>query len=219
MSIYEYWIGKDIDFKQIWDDFDEGKAGYISKYQSMDLHLMEITFDNPDKKFALFSHEAVYKTIKGYYHELKHLLLSDYDYQQSGPIFLYEIGRGSAQWSFVGELKQLIYFAISLLKPIRDQLWFGTTLSDEELKKGILDNVDKKLSIIERLQKIFPDLDFSVEEFKKIIEARKNKDLVAAIIKMIENDKLRSIKISKDQFHGDSKENKDKLIDIGEIIE
>ena len=219
MSIYEYWIGEGIDFKRVWDDFEQGKDGYINKYQSMDLYLMEITFRSPYKRSALFSHEAVYKTIKGYYHELKHILLSDYDYQHSGPIFLYEIKRGSAQWSFVGELKQLVYFAISLLKPIRDQLWFGTTLSDEELKKVILENMDKKLTIIEKIQKIFPNLGLSPEEFVKIIKARKNKDLTEAIIKVIEGEGLKNIKISKEKFQGDPKQIEKTLIDIGEITE
>ncbi len=219
MSIYEYWIGEGVDFKGVWDDFEQGKDGYINKYQSMDLYLMEITFRNPDKRFALFSHEAVYKTIKGYYHELKHILLSDYEYQRSGPIFLYEIKRGSAEWSFLGELKQLVYFAVSLLKPIRDQLWFGTTLSDEELKKEILENMHKKLAIIEKIQKIFPNSDLSPEEFAKIIKARKNKDLTEAIIKLVQGDDLKNIKISKDKFQGDSKQVEKSLIDIGEIIE
>lgn len=34
MSFYEYWIGKDINLKQLWDDYERG-TGYMDKYKAM----------------------------------------------------------------------------------------------------------------------------------------------------------------------------------------
>lgn len=53
MSLYEYWIGKGIDLKSLWADYEEG-SGYMDKYEAMDFHLIQFTFKNPASQFAPF---------------------------------------------------------------------------------------------------------------------------------------------------------------------
>lgn len=70
MSSYdEYWIGQDIDYARLWNDFDDG-IGYIEKYNSRPAHLLRLTFERFPANLPLFNHEAIYKTIKGTYHDL-----------------------------------------------------------------------------------------------------------------------------------------------------
>lgn len=218
MSVYDYWIGKDINFKQIWDDYEDGEKGYVDKFISMQGHIIEIVFEEPSSQMPLFNHEAIYKTLKGCYHELKQIVLSQNDYYISAPLFLYEIDRGSAKWTFIGELKELILFALSMLKPIRDQIWFGTTQADEELKGKILDNMSKRLHIVKQIKELFPNVNISEKDLEKLLLVRKKKALINAVQKMITNGKIKSIKISQQAFSGDIEAVRKKIIDIEKYI-
>lgn len=77
----------------------------------------------------------------------------------AGPLFIYEIDRGSGIWSFLGELRQL--------------LLLGTTLADERVLGQELNNIDKKLEIIGRYfgNALHP------EDFQQFMKARASRDL------------------------------------------
>jgi hypothetical protein len=130
---YEYWIGKDINLKKYWTAYKEGQ-GYIQKFDDMKCHVFEITFEIPPKHLPLFNLEPIYKTLKSYYHELKEDILSKNEYGSVGPLFIYEINRGSGIWTFLGELWYILVL--------------GTTLSEEKIKGQRLDNLEKKLRML-----------------------------------------------------------------------
>jgi hypothetical protein len=70
MSTSEYWIGKDVSFRSAWEDFESGLE-YIDKYHTMEVYLIRLTLEQYPSTLPLFNHEAVFKTIKGYFHDLK----------------------------------------------------------------------------------------------------------------------------------------------------
>ena len=97
--MYEYWIGENIDYDKIWDAYDQGQA-YIQKFQSMRVHLFRLKLREHPRNLPLFNFEAVYKTIKGYFHDLKKLCLNSKDYAMAGPLFVYSVNRDSGIWDF-----------------------------------------------------------------------------------------------------------------------
>ncbi len=191
----EYWIGENINFDEIWRAYDAGK-GYIDKYHSMEVHLIEIEFETPTNNLPLFSHEAIFKTLKGYFHELKLLCLSNHDYNVAGPLFFYEVSRGSAKWSFLGELRQL--------------LLFGSTLSDEKLIGQSIDNIDKKLTL---LKNHFGPETINPDDFKAFMNAKTPVELEKAVNKILEH-KIKSVKISKKPFKGEIEDARGSLVDL-----
>lgn len=201
MSVDEYWIGKGIDLRRVWDDYEQG-AGYIYKYSTMSPHLIQFTFSNPEAKSPLFNYEAVLKTMKAYFHESKYLSLSQNDYNNAGPLFLYEINRGSAIWSFLGGVRQLILF--------------GTTLADEQLKNLLLDNQLKDLSILDKkieiLKKYFGD-SAEMKDFRQFMSAKKPEDLRKAVNRMM-LEGIEKVEISTVPFKGNIQEVKASLVDI-----
>lgn len=201
MSFYEYWIGKDINLKQLWSDYEEG-FGYMDKYRTMRVHLIQFTFENPPIHLPLFNLEVVLKTMKAYFHEMKILSLSHEEYNEAGPLFVYEINRGSAIWSFLASLRHLILF--------------GTTLADEQLKNLILDNQLKGLEILDKkievLKKHFGN-SVDSRDFRNFLSAHKSEDLQVAINKLLSQG-IKKVEISKEQFTGDIDKVKKSLIDI-----
>ncbi len=115
MSVEQYWIGKDIDIEDVWRDFESGSSRYQDKFKKMETHLIDFVFDYPDKSLPLFNHEAIYKTIKSYYHDVKKIYFSTEEYNEFGPIFLYEIGRGSQILSFLTELTPMLVLLKDIL--------------------------------------------------------------------------------------------------------
>ena len=199
MSTYEYWIGQDIDFRSVWDDFESGFA-YIDKYRTMDVHLMRLTFEQYPTNLPLFNHEAIFKTVKGYFHELKRTCMTKDEYVMAGPLFIYGIDRGSATWSFLGELRQL--------------LLFGTTLADERIVGQKLDNIDKKLAIINRH---FGGA-YNPEDFQRFMRAKTSPDLEFAVRKLL-HQKLRRIEISRESFIGEMDQKQRNLIELKSLLE
>jgi hypothetical protein len=106
MPFEEYWTGKGIDFDSLWEDYDGG-GGYIAKVESSELYLLRLTFSAHPKSLPLFDHEAIYKSVKGSFHDIKRECLSPHDYDSAAPIFLYRIDRGSAVYEFLAEIKPL----------------------------------------------------------------------------------------------------------------
>lgn len=177
MSIYEYWIGRNVNLDASWRDYENG-AGYKEKFRKTTCHLIEIEFDVPPPGDPIFAFEAVFKTTKRYFHDLKQLCTSTRDYEEAAPLYFYGIERGSAIWQWLGELRQLILF--------------GTTLGDEKVVGQTLDNLDKKLSI---LSKYF-GTGVNPNDFDAFMRAKAQPEVEAAVRKMLKQ-KIRSVRISK----------------------
>lgn len=189
----EYWIGKGVDYLGAWDDFDRG-GGYIEKFSLRTVHVLQLEFERHPEELPLFDHEAILKTVKGCFHDLKQQNLSHHEYNEAVPIFLYDIRRGSAVWNFLGELRQL--------------LMFGTTLSDEKLKNQRLDNWDKKLAILDRFgQALSPD------DAKKLMNADAPDEVDRAMKRLIRQG-LKRVKISERAFDGDIDYAESNMIDL-----
>jgi hypothetical protein len=176
MSFYEYWIGQNIDLNAAWRDYEEG-AGYERKFRQAKCHLLEIEFETPPTPDPLFSFEAVFKTTKRYFHDMKQACLSPREYDEAAPLYFYGVARGSAIWQWLGELRQL--------------LLFGTTLGDEKVVGQTLDNLDKKLSI---LHKYFGS-DVNPKDFDAFMRAKAAPEIEAAVRKMLKQ-KIKRIGVS-----------------------
>jgi hypothetical protein len=148
----------------------------------------------------LFDHEAIFKTAKGCFHDLKYQNLSPTEYDWAIPIFLYDIRRGSAIWNFLGELRQL--------------LMFGTTLSDEKLKNQRLDNWKKKLEMLQ--QHFGPDI--SPADIRKLMNAETPPEVDRAMKRLIRQG-LKKAQISKKAFDGNIKAIEDSMVDLKLLTE
>lgn len=199
MNIYEYWIGKDVDYDSVWRAYEQGE-GYINKYHTMRVHLIRITFREQSKKLPLFNFEAVFKTIKGYFHDLKMQCLSEDEYNIAGPLFIYSVNRGSGIWDFLGELRQL--------------LMLGTTLADEKVIGQKIDNIDKR---IEFLKKNFGS-SACPRDFANFMKARTPRQIEQAVQKLIEQG-IEKIEISREPFQGDINLIEPSLVNIKALIE
>jgi hypothetical protein len=196
--MYEYWIGKGVDYDRLWKAYDEGQP-YIQKYQSMRVHLIQISFEQQSSSLPMFNCEAILKTVKGYFHDLKHICLTTDEYQTAGPLFVYSIDRSSEIWAFLGELRQL--------------LLFGTTLSDQQTIGHKLDNIDKKLEI---LKKHF-GTDVNPEDFQRFMKAKTPRQIEGAFQHLIEQG-IKKVEISQEPFSGNIEETKTKLVDIKKLL-
>lgn len=199
MSVSEYWIGKDVDYRAIWRDYDDGRS-YIDKFHSLRTHLICIEFEQFPADQPIFNHEAVYKTLKGYFHDLKKACLSSNEYDAAGPLFLYSVGRGSGIWSFLGELRQLIMF--------------GTTLADEKMIGQKIENMDRRVMF---LRKHFSG-NVNPDDFQRFMRARGPRELEAALQKLFVQG-FRRVQISQEPFDGNFQHTSETLVDIRSLLE
>lgn len=84
MDIKEYWIGENVNPLSAWEAYDRG-LGYVNKFRNTSIYVMQITFVAPPKDLPLFNMEAVYKTLKSYYYEMKRLALSPQEFNVLAP--------------------------------------------------------------------------------------------------------------------------------------
>lgn len=199
MSKYEYWIGEGVDYEKVWRDYESGLE-YVDKFISIRAHLIRIELTEFPTHLPLFNHEAVYKTIKGYFHDLKQICLSKDEYMFAAPLFLYRVGRGSGVWEFLGELRQL--------------LLLGTSLADEKTVGQRLDNIDKRLEI---LRKHFGDA-VKPRDFQKFMQARTPAQIDLAMQKLLRQG-IRRVQISKRPFDGDIEAIEASLVDLRRLPE
>lgn len=192
--MHEYWIGEGVNYDKLWSAYEEGQ-GYIQKFHSMRVHLLRIELSQHPKNLPLFNFEAVFKTIKGYYHDLKKYCLSSDEYMSAGPLFIYSVNRNSGVWDFLGELRQL--------------LMLGTTLADQKTVGQQLDNMDKKM---EFLRKNFGNA-ISPEDFQRFMRAKSPRQLQKAVQKLSEQG-IQRIAVSKAPFEGDIKQIESSLVDL-----
>jgi hypothetical protein len=171
----EYWIGAGIDYAKIWSAYESGVA-YISKFQSIATHLLIIEFENPQSDNPLFDHEAVFKTLKGLFHDLKKANMSEREYTASSPVFLYSVERGSSIYRFMGGLREL--------------LMNGMMLSNEKVMGARLDNAQKRIDFV---RSHFPNSDDDAS--RTYVLARTTKDMDAALEKLLTRG-IKSVKLS-----------------------
>ncbi len=197
MASEEYWIGKGIHLDEVWADFDEGQS-YIQKFESRPVHLMTLDFAGT-RITPLYNHEAIFKTVKFYFHEVKALSLSSRAYNESLPLFLYDIERGSSKYTFVGEVAQLVMF--------------GTTVTEQEIIGLQMDNFGKRLDLLQRFG-VNPQAHAAqIEAFQR---AHGPRQLQAAMDRMLTNG-LREVFVSEVPLLGDGKEAKGSMRSIGRI--
>lgn len=192
---YEYWIGEGIDLKKYWDAYYGGN-GYMKKFNRMECYVIEITFRNPNKDLPLYNFEPIYKTLKAYYHEIKKDILDDQEYNDSGPLFLYEVNRGSGIWTFLGEL----WYVLTL----------GTTLTEEKIKGQRIDNLDKKLKM---LKEYFGDVNIRPELFNAFIEADTPLETQEALQNLFK-ERIEQVRISRRPFKGNIEDNRRDMLDL-----
>jgi hypothetical protein len=190
----EYWIGKGVDYESLWDAYESGD-GYMQKFRPMRVHLMRITFREQPKQYPLFNFEAVYKTIKGYFHDLKKSCLTSEEYAVAGPLFIYRVGRSSGVWEFLGELRQI--------------LMLGTSLADGKVMGEKLSNLDRK---VEFMRKHFGDAG-RPEDFEIFMRATTPRQLDRAVRKLIEQGVLK-VEVSSKPFTGEIQITEATLIDL-----
>ena len=196
----EYWMGKGLDLDRIWTVFDGG-TGYINKVSSCDLHLLRLTFGSPALHSPLFSHEAIYKTIKGTFHDVKMECYSPQKYNELAPIFLYRVDRGSGIYDFLAQLGPLLTWVLSL---------GGLLILHRKLLAMDQDFDEKNLKII---QSSFPDA--SPEDRLAYMKARTTSSRRKILLKLLEHD-LNKVELSKHPVSMDTDPNPD-LVDMAFI--
>ena len=165
----------------------------------METHLLRLEISSPPVDEPLFNHEAVYKTVKGYFHDLKEACLTREEYGRAGPLFLYSVDRGSGIWNFLGELRQI--------------LLLGTTLADEKVMGQRLKNLDKQLGILKKHfgRSVTPEI------FEAFVKARSPRQLDRAVGKLFEQG-IKRIAISTKPFKGNVKQVESSLVDLKKIM-
>ena len=194
MDVYEYWIGENVNYQNLWKAYENGD-GYKRKFNFLKTHLIEIEFEYPPSSLPLFNQEVVYKTLKGYFHDLKKICLSREEYTSAGPLFIYEISRGSGIWTFLGELPYI--------------LLYGTTLTKEKIVGQKLENFDKKLKILKDYfgDGVRPDL------FENFISAETPRDIEEAVNRLLQ-ERIKDIRVSQVPFNGKIAESRRNLISL-----
>jgi hypothetical protein len=173
----QYWIGARINYAEIWAAYESGLA-YIDKFHSTPAHVLTIEFESAQSGDPLFDHEAVFKTLKGLFHDLKKENMSEKEYNASSPMFLYSVERGSSIYRFLGGL--------------REMLMHGMTLSEEKIMKIHLDNTQRRIDFV---RKNFRNVD--EEAVRTFVMARTTYDMDAALEKLMTRG-IKSVKISAD---------------------
>jgi hypothetical protein len=198
MPFEEYWIGKGIRVEQIWLDYEQG-SGYENKYRSMEVHLLQLSFRKYSPELPIFNLEAVLKTSKSVFHNLKRNYLSPHEYETFGPLFVYDIGRGSEKWRFLAEIKPALLFAISLWNQIR---------------KGTARHKAEQVVLIDELRRQFPSA--SIDDIFSYINSLPGCEEQAALEKLC-NQGLDSIQISTSPFRGNIEDTEKKLISFDDL--
>jgi hypothetical protein len=190
----EYWIGEGVNYDELWAAYESGE-GYIRKYHSMRVHLLRITLREQSRELPLFNFEVVFKTLKGYFHDLKKNWLTQAEYNSAGPLFIYQVDRASGVWDLLGELRQL--------------LMYGTSLSDEKLMGERLTNIDKR---VEFLRKNFGNA-ISQGDVERFMSAKTPRQLDRAMKKLFSQG-IQHVEVSTEPFEGEIRDTEATLVDL-----
>jgi hypothetical protein len=148
MSIEQYWIGKGLDLDDLWRDYDAGSS-YIEKVSSRPLHLLRLSFGRHPLHLPLFDHEVLFKTVKGTFHDVKAECLTPKAYDESVPIFLYRVDRGSGVFEFLAQFDPLMTWIVALGAAA---MWYRKAVAADQKFD------DDRLAF---LRKNFPNIDTS----------------------------------------------------------
>jgi hypothetical protein len=142
----------------------------------------------------LFDHEAVFKTLKGLFHDLKKENLSPEEYYIAGPMYLYSVERGSSVYKFLGGLREL--------------LMHGLTLDDVKITKAHQQDIQGRIDF---LKKNFREVDD--EAARKYLTARTTYEMDEAFEKLMQRG-IKSIKISAEPMNGEVELRDIKMIEL-----
>lgn len=167
MDSLNYWTGKDTEYREIWDAYNKGIEGYLYKIHSTpNLHLI-IEFEQPNINLPLLNAEAVFKTMKGLFHDFKFECLDKEEYHSSAPISLYSIERGSAIWDFLTSYYYVIptvyYLSLGIVK-------FKGALLDNELKELQIKKLESELEKINKKRKQQSKAEISRASLDKFVD-------------------------------------------------
>jgi hypothetical protein len=177
----------------VWSAYESGLA-YIDKFHSTPAHILVIEFSNSNSHDPLFDHEAIFKTLKGLFHDLKKENMPVREYNQSGPMFLHSVERGSSIYRFMAGFREL--------------LMHGMMLSDEKVMKVHLDNTQKRIDFI---RKNFRNVD--EESARKFIMARTTYEMDEALEKLLQRG-IKSVKISEEPLQRGLEHQTVKMIEL-----
>ncbi len=197
METSNYWIGKDTDYASVWDAYDNG-LDYIDVFRSKRLHLLRIELQQFPVDMAIFNFEAVYKTVKGYYHDMKLYGLSDYKYGITGPLFIYSVDRGSSTWNFLGELVPVLALALTLVR--------------EGINTQEIENLRRNL---QNIQEFFPEVDSG--DIEELVRANLPTGTRRALRRLSEQG-IQNVGVSQGPFDGDIEGPERSLISIDKLI-
>jgi hypothetical protein len=97
----------------------------------------------------LFDHEVLFKTVKGTFHDVKAECLTPKAYDESVPIFLYRVDRGSGVFEFLAQFDPLMTWIVALGAAA---MWYRKAVAADQKFD------DDRLAF---LRKNFPNIDTS----------------------------------------------------------
>ncbi|MBN1808254.1 MAG: hypothetical protein JW909_04240 [Planctomycetes bacterium] len=203
MSKEKYWIGKGLDLEQLWQDYDDGQ-GYIQKVAGSELHLLRLTFANHPAHLPLFDHEAIYKTVKGTFHEVKAECLTREAYDRAAPIFLYRVDRGSGIFEFLAQFDPLMTWVVALGAAAT---WYRRALSDDQ-------ELDKRRLTFIRAN--FPNA--SASDVRAYMRAWTTFGRRRVLHRLI-GQELHRVEVSKNPVDAKHLEQPQEMVDVGKLLE
>jgi hypothetical protein len=220
MSVEEYWVGKDVDYDWLWASYEQGRAFFDKKYPTMEVHLLQLTFKHYPREMPLFNLEAILKTSKGLYHDLKQACFSREEYERSGPLFVYDINRGSELWRFVGELPALLLFSALLwsytVTKVAKARAEAAKVKTEQYKAetSVLEYKAQYLKIYGELRKQFPNA--PIDAISGYLDSPPSSRQAMALQKLYEQN-LYDVAVSREPFTGDIDKTELELISFNTI--
>ena len=171
----EYWIGKDIDVDQLWRHYDDG-WGFVKNFDSRDQYFLTLTFENFSSESPVFNFEAIFKSIKSVFHDLKRECLSKTEYETYGPVYVHEIRRGSEIWVLVAQQVPALLFVFAIA---------GAYAAVRKLDKDATEEMQERLIFVSENFPKAPDEDkiayakaWNFWKRKKILERMVNEGLL-----------------------------------------
>lgn len=197
----EFWRGKKKGYTSYWRQLRKGTS-YLDRSKKHDLHLIEISFESESNSAPIANHEAIIQTLKGCFYEIQRMVLTPQQLEESSPLFLYEVRRGSVTYYFASELHQAIVF--------------GTTITQQNIMNGQMDRLGKSLGFLRE----FGDGNYDLcnEKLMKVAAAQTPAELTVAIKELTKNG-MTEVKVSKQPLIGDGKAAKGSLLKIGSITD
>ncbi|HEX9775873.1 MAG TPA: hypothetical protein VGB83_09890 [Actinomycetota bacterium] len=196
----EYWMGKGLDADAVWGVFESGR-GYVAKVESSTLYLLRLTFEGHPTNLPLFDFEAIYKTVKGTFHDVKAECFAPSAYDSAAPIFLHRVDRGSGIFEFLGQLDPVLTWVVALGGA---SVWYRRILREDQ------NFDDSRLRFLrENFPNASPDLKMAYMQAWSTFARRR------ALHKMMEQD-LRRVEVSQEPHSTSASE---AMVDVEPLIQ